>query len=186
MSTSSSNSNFSAYLERNAAFATGEIKKATPAVPFLPNRQLYVITCVDPRVEPSGILGAEYGDAVVARNIGGRVTPDLIKDLAWVVHLHENLAPDADWFELAVIHHNDCGSSLFARDDLRAGNAARGGWDEETALAMAVLEPAKTVVEDIEKLRAAPALRPTVDRLRIGGYAHDIYTGRITTVVAPV
>ncbi len=38
---------------------------------------------VDPRVEPAAIVGSESGDAVVARNIGGRVTPALINGLAW-------------------------------------------------------------------------------------------------------
>lgn len=178
-------SNFTAYLERNADFAATDARDAAPEIPFVPNRQLYLITCLDPRVEPAAIAGAGFGEAIVARNIGGRVTPALVKDLAWVLHLHENLTPDADWFEIAVIHHTDCGSGLFARDDLRAGYVARGGWDEETALAMAVLEPEKTVSQDVEKLRTAPELRPTIDKVRIGGYAYDVRSGRITTVVAP-
>jgi carbonic anhydrase len=58
------------------------------------------------------VLGARLGEAIVARNVGGRVTPALIKDLAWIVHLHENKTPDTDWLEMAVIHHTDCGSGL--------------------------------------------------------------------------
>lgn len=65
----------------------------------------------------------------------------MIRDLAWILHLHENLTPDADWSEIAVIHHTDCGSSLFARNELRHGYVARGGWDGKTALQMAVLDP---------------------------------------------
>lgn len=178
-------SRFSAYLERNAAFAATDATTKIPEIPFIPNRQLYLITCIDPRVEPAAIVGSELGDAIVARNIGGRVTPALIKDLAWVLHLHESLTPEADWFEIAVIHHTDCGSGLFARDELRAGYVARGGWDDETSMAMAVLEPAKTVAEDIERLRTAPELRPTIKNVKIGGYAYDTHSGKITTVVEP-
>ena len=178
-------SNFSTYLERNAQFAATDAKDHVPEIPFIPSKQLYLITCIDPRVEPAAIVGSELGEAIVARNIGGRVTPALIKDLLWILHLHENLTPDADWFEIAVIHHTDCGSGLLARDELRAGYVSRGGWDDRTALAMAVLEPAKTVAEDVQKLRAAPELQPTIDDVKIGGYVYDVKTGKITTVVEP-
>jgi carbonic anhydrase len=114
-------SNFSEYLERNAAFAATDAKDRVPEIPFIPNKQLYLITCIDPRVDPAATVGSELGEAIVARNVGGRVTPALIKDLLWILHLHETLTPDADWFEIAVIHHTDCGAALFARDDLRAG-----------------------------------------------------------------
>ena len=178
-------SRFSTYLDRNAAFAATDAKTKIPEIPFIPDRQLYLITCIDPRVEPAAIVGAELGEAIVARNLGGRVTPALIKDLAWVLHLHETLTPEADWFEIAVIHHTDCGSALLARDDLRAGYVARGGWDDPTSSAMAVLESAKSVTEDIEKLRTAPELQPTIKNVKIGGFSYDIPSGLITTVVEP-
>ncbi|MPY49761.1 carbonic anhydrase [Streptomyces acidicola] len=178
-------SNFTPYLERNQAFAASGAQADVPQLPFIPFNQLYLITCIDPRVEPAAVLGARLGEAIVARNVGGRVTPAVIKDLAWIVHLHENKAPDADWFEIAVIHHTDCGSALFADDDLRAGYAARGGWDEQTSLEMAVLEPSRTVQKDTAKLRSAPELVPGIGGIKIGGYVYDLGTGRITTVVQP-
>jgi carbonic anhydrase len=178
-------SNFTTYLERNARFAATDARRAGPEIPFIPTKQLYLITCIDPRVEPAAIAGLKLGEAIVARNVGGRVTPALIQDLAWILHLHENVTPTADWFELAVIHHTDCGSALLVRDELRAGYLARGGWDEATALEMAVTEPAKTVARDVERLRTAPELQPTIANVRIGGYVYDVATGLLTTVVQP-
>ena len=178
-------SNFAVYLERNEQFAASDAKLAIPAIPFIPFKQVYVITCLDPRVEPAAVLGVDLGEAIVARNIGGRVTPSVVKDLAWICHLHENKTPDADWFEVAIIHHTDCGAALFADDELRRGYVARGGYDERTAAAMAVLDPAKTVREDIELLRAAPELAPSIHDLKIGGYTYDLATGLVTTVVNP-
>ncbi|MEU1944148.1 carbonic anhydrase [Streptomyces sp. NPDC020125] len=175
--------NITPYLERNRAFAASGAQADVPEVPFVPFGQLYLITCIDPRVEPAAVLGVRLGEAIVARNVGGRVTPAVIKDLAWIVHLHENKAPDADWFEIAVIHHTDCGSGLLADDDLRAGYAARGGWDEQTSLKMAVLDPAETVQEDVAKLRSAPELAPGIGDIAVGGYAYDLATGELTTVV---
>ena len=178
-------SNFSTYIERNARFAATDAKDHVPEIPFIPSKQLYLITCIDPRVDPAATVGSELGEAIVARNVGGRVTPPLVKDLLWILHLHENLTPDADWFEIAVIHHTDCGSALLARDDLRAGYVARGGWDDESALGMAVVDPAKTAAEDVQKLRSAPELQPTIGNVKIGGYVYDLKTGKITTVVEP-
>jgi len=178
-------SNFATYIDRNAEFAATDAKKNIPKIPFIPFKQVYVLTCLDPRVEPGTILGAELGEAIVARNVGGRVTPEVIKDLAWILHLHENVTPDADWFEMAIIHHTDCGSSLFAKDELRHGYIARGGWDDEQVLQLAVLEPAKTVAIDVEKLRSAPELQPTIGKVKIGGYSYDLETGKLTTVVEP-
>lgn len=178
-------SNFSEYLDRNAAFAATDAKDQVPELPFIPNKQLYLITCIDPRVDPAATVGSELGEAIVARNVGGRVTPALIKDLLWILHLHETLTPDADWFEIAVIHHTDCGSALFTREDLRAGYSSRGGWDETTALDMAAVDPAQTVAADVQKLRLAPELQPTIRNVKIGGYVYDLKTGEITTVVEP-
>lgn len=178
-------SHFTAYLERNAQFAATDAKDNIPAIPFIPFKQTYVITCVDPRVEPAAILGVQLGEAIVARNIGGRVTPSVVKDLAWICHLHENKTPDADWFEIAIIHHTDCGSALFADEDLRRGYAARGGYDEQTAARMAVLDPASSVRDDIERLRTAPELAGSIGNVTIGGYAYDLKTGLLTTVVNP-
>jgi carbonic anhydrase len=50
---------------------------------------------------------------------------------------------------------------------------------------MAVLDPAETVVEDVQKLHSAPELQPTIGNVKIGGYAYDLKTGEITTVVEP-
>jgi carbonic anhydrase len=178
-------SHFTAYLERNAEFAASDARHNVPAIPFIPFNQLYVITCIDPRVEPAGVLGAKLGEAVIARNIVGRATPSVIKDLAWVCHLHENKTPDADWFEVAVMHHTDCGSGLFADEELRRTFAERGGYDERTAAAMAVLDPAQSVREDVERLRTAPELARSIHKIRIGGYAYDLKTGLVTTVIEP-
>jgi carbonic anhydrase len=118
-------------LERNRAFAATDARTKSPEIPFIPSKQIYILTCIDPRVDPAQVFGLELGDAIVARTVGGRATPAVIQDLAWISYLHETKTPDADWFELAVMHHTECG--LFADEDLRHGFAARGFDDAELA-----------------------------------------------------
>jgi carbonic anhydrase len=168
-------------LQRNKLFAGTGAKSNVPAIPFIPNMQTFIITCIDPRVDPASILGLELGDAIVDRNVGGRVTPAVIQDVAWISYLHEVKTPDADWFELAIIHHTDCGSGFFADPQLRHGFAERG-FDESALAELPVLRPAETVRIDVERLASAPAISP---RIKISGYSYDIETGLLTTVMPP-
>jgi carbonic anhydrase len=49
---------------------------------LLPRLSTLVLTCLDARVDPAHLLGLELGDAVVMRNIGGRVTDEVIEQIA--------------------------------------------------------------------------------------------------------
>jgi carbonic anhydrase len=174
-------SNFDELLRRNKAFARTGAKDRVPAIPFLPNRQVYILTCIDPRVDPVQLFGLDLGDAIVARTVGGRVTPAVLQDLAWISYLHETKTPDAEWFEFAVMHHTDCGSGFFADDELRHGFAARGYDDAELA-GLAVLDPSVTVPGDVAMVRQAQQVS---SRIKVTGLAYDVKTGLVKTVVPP-
>ena len=175
-------SNFDELLRRNASFAQTGAKDRGPAIPFIPNRQVYILTCIDPRVDPAQLFGLELGDAIVARTVGGRVTPAVLQDLAWISYLHETKTPDAGWFEFAVMHHTDCGSGFFADDGMRHEFAARGGYDDAELAALAVLDPAQTVPVDVARVLDSPLVSA---RVKVTGLAYDVKTGLVTTVVPP-
>src|SRR5579863_6441424 len=67
-------------LRRNEDFAATGAHEGASIVAKFP---VYVITCLDPRTDPSAFLGLELGDAMVIRNAGGRVSPDVLRDLAY-------------------------------------------------------------------------------------------------------
>jgi carbonic anhydrase len=175
-------SHLDALLERNRTFSRSGAKDRVPAIPFIPNRQLVVLTCIDPRVDPAQLLGLELGDAIVVRNVGGRVTPAVLQDLGWISHLHREKTPDADWFEIAVVHHTDCGSALFADRTLREDFARSGRYDPTELAELAVTEPAETVARDVETLRAAPLID---SHSAVSGLVYDVATGLLTEVVSP-
>jgi carbonic anhydrase len=165
-------------LERNRAFAADGGHEG--AVVF-PNLRLFVITCLDPRVDPAHFLGLKLSDAMVIRNVGGRVTPEVIDDLAFIGQLGEQALPDGPLFEVAVIHHTQCGTGALADEGFRRRYAERIGVEEAPLLERAVLDPPATVAHDVERLRAA---REIPSRITFSGHVYDVTTGLVETVIA--
>jgi carbonic anhydrase len=143
-------------LGRSKAFAATGAVAANPKIPWLPRQLSYVITCIDPRAEPAAFLG----DATVQRVVGGRVTAAVLRDVAYISYLTETRTPDGPWWQLAVIHHTDCGSTLLAGPELRAGFSARGGYAEADLAWLPATDPAATVRADVNTLLTAPQLSP--------------------------
>jgi carbonic anhydrase len=164
-------------LERNRAFAAAGGHEGAVV---LPNLRLFVITCLDPRVDPAHFFGLALSDAMVVRNVGGRVTPEVINDIAFISQLAENALPDSPLFEIAVIHHTQCGSGALADDTFRNRYAGRIGAEESTLRDHAVIDPAVTVTRDVERLRSTPAISP---RVTVSGHVYDVATGLVQTVV---
>jgi len=167
-------------LERNEQFA----RDYTAPALGLPAAQLIVVSCLDHRVDPAIVLGLRLGDAPVIRNAGGRVTPAVIEDIAFLAFLAgqlfgDQLAADA-LFEVAVIHHTQCGTSFLADPGFRDQAAAATGVPAAALEASAVTDPHVTVKADVERLLASPSIPPTVS---VSGHVYDIATGRVTTTV---
>jgi carbonic anhydrase len=169
--------NLETALERNRAFAAAGGHHGAVVFPKL---RLFVITCLDPRVDPAQFLDLGLSDAMVVRNVGGRVTPEVIDDVAFIGQLAENVLPDGPLFEVAVIHHTQCGTGALADEDFRRRYAQRIGVAESTLLTRAVLDPAATVIRDVERLRAAPAISP---RVPVSGHVYDVVSGLVETVI---
>ena len=165
-------------LERNEQFA----RTYTPAALGLPTAQVVVVACLDHRVDPAIILGLQLGDAPVIRNAGGRVTQAVIDDIAFLAFLAEQLfagqgAPDT-LFEVAVVHHTQCGTGFLADPGFRRRAAEATGLPEAALEASAVADPHTTVRADVERLLTSPSLSPKVS---VSGHVYDIATGHLTT-----
>jgi len=167
-------------LERNEQFA----RDYTPVPLGPPAAQMIVVTCLDHRVDPAIILGLQLGEAPVIRNAGGRVTQAVIDDVAYLAFLAEQLfggqLADDRLFEVAVIHHTQCGTGFLADPGFRHQAAAATGLAEAALEAAAIADPYVTVKADVERLLASPLLSPKVS---VSGHVYDIATGRVTTTV---
>ena len=164
-------------LARNRTFAASGGHEGAVVFPHL---RLFVITCLDPRVDPAHVLGLDLGDAIVVRNVGGRVTQEVINDVAFIGQLAESVIADGPLFEVAVIHHTQCGSGALADDTLRRRYAERIHVDESTLLDHAVLDPVATVKHDVQRLGSAGAISP---RIAVSGHVYDVVDGLVQTVV---
>jgi len=167
-------------LERNEQFA----RAYTPAALAPPAAQLMVVTCLDHRVDPAIVLGLQLGDAPVIRNAGGRVTPAVIDDIAYLAflagQLFSGVVAAEGLFEVAVVHHTQCGTGFLADPGFRQQAAEATGLSEAALEASAVADPHLTVKADVERLLTSPLLSPKVS---VSGHVYDIATGRVTTTV---
>ncbi|MGN6598486.1 MAG: beta-class carbonic anhydrase [Actinomycetes bacterium] len=83
-------------------------------------KHLLVLTCMDSRVDPFGMLGLRPGDAKILRNAGARVTDDVLDTIVIAQHL-------LDVDRVMVIAHTKCRMASGSADDVHAAIADAGG-----------------------------------------------------------
>jgi carbonic anhydrase len=167
-------------LERNEQFA----RSYRPVALTPPTAQVLIVTCLDHRVDPANVLGLQLGEAPVIRNAGGRVTPAVIGDIAYLTFLAEQLfggqLPDNRLFEVAVMHHTECGTGFLADPGFRRQAAGATGLSEAVLESSAVADPHATVQADVDRLLSSPMISP---KTSVSGHVYDLASGRVTTTV---
>jgi len=178
-------SSFDSLLERNKDFAARQSAGGTlmPSLPrALPNVKAIIIGCADMRVDPAHVLGIKPGEAVVIRNIGGRITPGLLEQLGLLGRIGEvagEIPGGGGEFHIIVMQHTDCGiTRLTGNPDMLAHYFQIR---ESELKAKAVTEPGAAVRSDVALLRAIPVLPSS---WIISGLVYDVAT-RLVDVVAP-
>ncbi len=173
-------------LERNKEFAASQSQAGLlmPSLPqALPNAKAVIIGCADMRVDPAHVLGIRPGEAVVFRNIGGRVTPGLLEELGLLGRIAEvanEIAGGGGEFNFIVLHHTDCGSTRLAGDPDMLTKYFQIKTDEVDG--KAVLHPRVAVAVDVAALREIPALP---SEWIISGLVYNVATGLVDVVVPP-
>ena len=173
-------------LQRNKEFAVRESAagRLMPSLPrALPHARAVIIGCADMRVDPAHVLGIKPGEAVVMRNIGGRITPGLLEQLGLLGRIGEvakAIPGGGGEFHLVVLHHTDCGITRLAGD---AAMMERYFQVQEAELkTKAILDPRAAVSIDVALLRAIPALP---GGWLVSGLVYDVATGLVEVVVPP-
>jgi len=178
--------NFGYLLERNKSFAAQQSASGTlmPSLPrALPNVKAIVIGCADMRVDPSHVLGIKPGEAVVIRNIGGRITPGLLEELGLLGRIGQvagAIPGGGGEFHLIVLQHTDCGITRLAGDAALLTHYFQT--QKEELKTKAVTDPRAAVAVDVALLRAIPALPGA---WLVSGLVYDVATGLVEIVVPP-
>ncbi|MFY9791677.1 MAG: carbonic anhydrase [Candidatus Sulfotelmatobacter sp.] len=173
-------------LERNKDFAAHQSGAGTlmPSLPrALPNVKAIIIGCADMRVDPAHVLGIKPGEAVVMRNIGGRITPGLLEQLGLLGRIGEvagEIPGGGGEFHIIVLHHTDCGITRLTGD--HAMLAQYFQIQEGELEQKAITDPRAAVTVDVASLRAIPALAA---EWLISGLVYDVATGLVEIVVPP-
>jgi carbonic anhydrase len=173
-------------LERNKDFAAQRFAEGTlmPSLPqAMPHVKAIIIGCADMRVDPAHVLGIKPGEAVVIRNIGGRITPGLLEQLGLLGRIGEvarKVPGGGGEFHLVVLQHTDCGITRLAGDPAKLAHYFQ--IEEGDLKTKAVTDPHAAVAVDVAWLRAIPALP---GEWLISGLVHDVTTGLVEIVVPP-
>lgn len=140
----------------------------------LPERALFVLTCMDARVDPLRLLGLQLGDAHIMRNAGGRVTGDVVRSLVLSSAL-------LGTHHVAVIHHTDCG--LHAPGDAQVREQLREQGVDVGDMTIATFDDLDASVRnDVAALTSEPLVGSS---LTLSGYAYDVDSRELREVVAP-
>jgi carbonic anhydrase len=173
-------------LRRNKDFAARQSAAGTLMLSLpraLPNVKAIVIGCADMRVDPAHVLGIKPGEAVVMRNIGGRITPGLLEQLGLLGRIGEvagQIPGGGGEFHIIVLQHTDCGITRLVGDPAMLADYFQ--IQEGELRKKAVNDPIAAVAADVAALRAIPALP---GEWLISGLVYNVATGLVETLVPP-
>jgi carbonic anhydrase len=171
-------------LERNKDLAAQQSAAGTLMPPLpeaVPNVKATIIGCGDMRVDPVHVLGIKPGEALVLRNIGGRIIPKLLEELALLGRIGQVLGKgprSGGEYHFIVLHHTDCGITRLAGDPAMLAHYFQ--IPEEEVQAKAVTDPRAAVAIDVALLRSIPALPA---HWLVSGLVYDVATGLVEVVV---
>lgn len=165
--------------ERNADFAATGFASD---LKMLPSMRTIIIGCVDPRVDPADIFELEPGEALVIRNIGGRINMALLETMAILGTVSRAAGKViGEGWNLIVLHHTDCGIIPCYKHDPEL-LAKHLNVSVEQLDKMAIADPYAAVHLDVAELKANPNLPAG---FTITGLVYTVADGKIETVVAP-
>src|ERR1700685_4467830 len=173
-------------LKRNKTFAAQQSAAGSlmPSLPrAMPNVKAMIIGCADMRVDPAHVLGIKPGEAVVLRNIGGRITPGLLEQLGLLGRIGEvagEIPGGGGEFHIIVMQHTDCGITRLVGDPAKLADYFQ--IQEGELKTKAVTDPRAAVAFDVAALRAIPALPRA---WLLSGLGVDVGAGLVEIVVPP-
>lgn len=160
---------FDEFLAANDRYATDFTFNDRPGAAA---KGLALVTCMDSRIDPLGMLGLAKGDAKILRNAGGRVTDDVLRTLVLATHL-------LNVSRVMVVEHTDCKMASATDDEVHAEIERSSGIDTRSLEFRTMSDQIASVAQDVQRVRSSPYLRAGTE---CAGFMYDVATGRLTLV----
>ena len=132
-----------------------------------------VVTCMDSRIDPLGMLGLKPGDAKIFRNPGGRVTEQALEALVLGVHL-------LNVKRILVVPHTRCAMASSTEAELHERVGASAGQDASWHRFHVVEDQRAALAQDVRTVQSHPLIP---DDILIGGFLYDVDTGLLDQLV---
>jgi len=132
-----------------------------------------LVTCMDSRIDPLGMLGLKPGDAKIFRNPGGRVTDAALEAMVLGVHL---LSVE----RVLVVPHTRCAMTSATENELRERIGASAGVDAWWQSFGVIADQRAALADDVHRVRSHPLIP---DSIPVGGFIYDVDTGLLEPVV---
>lgn len=132
-----------------------------------------LVTCMDSRIDPLGMLGLKPGDAKIIRNPGGRVTEQTLEALVLCVHL-------LNAERILVVPHTRCATASYSLQDIRQRIGEATGEDVTWQPFSVVADQEAALRDDVQKVTSHPLIPETV---AVGGFIYDVDTGLLNRLL---
>lgn len=129
-----------------------------------------IVTCMDSRIDPLGMIGLSPGDAKIFRNPGGRVDNSALEAMVLGVHL-------LNVRRVLVVPHTRCAMASASEQQLRRTIGESAGQDASWQSFHVIADQLDALAQDVAKVRSHPLIPDTV---QVGGFLYDVDTGLLT------
>lgn len=126
-----------------------------------------IVTCMDSRIDPLGMIGLQPGDAKIFRNPGGRVTEAALEAIVLGVHL-------LNVNRVLVVPHTRCAVASNSEETLRERVSASAGADATWQRFHVIEDQVATLGLDVHRVTSHPLVPDTV---KVGGFIYDVDSG---------
>ncbi|HEY3339650.1 MAG TPA: carbonic anhydrase [Propionicimonas sp.] len=162
------NSDFEDLLAVNRRYATSAPKNFDG----IAHAGIAIVTCMDSRLEPLGMVGLFVGEAKILRTPGGHVTPDALVGCVLGVNLLQVN-------RILVVSHSRCAMASGTDEQIRARVAEASGRDTSSLVPDADPDQVGRLRADVQTLATHPLIS---GRAVVGGFHYDVDTGLLEQV----
>ncbi|MHA6511917.1 beta-class carbonic anhydrase [Tessaracoccus sp. Z1128] len=132
-----------------------------------------MVTCMDSRIEPLGMLGLRIGDAKILRSPGGRVSTSVLTGCVLSVQLLHVT-------RIMIVPHTRCAMASGTDDDIRRVIAAKTGSDTSWISFGASPDQQARLRADVDMVTNHPLIKGHAE---VGGFMYDVDTGLLTQLI---